>query len=93
MATYDYRCPDCGSFEIRLAMGSATPELPCPVCGEQSVRIYTAPHLRQMDPALARARLAEEKSRDAPDVVTGPLPGRRRPTPRPHPALRHLPKP
>ncbi|MEV8636420.1 hypothetical protein AB0395_32680 [Streptosporangium sp. NPDC051023] len=44
-----------------------------------------------MPPALSGAFAREERSRDAPEVVSG-VPRGRRPSPPPHPALARLPR-
>lgn len=44
MATYDYRCGHDGSvFELTMPLGTAPSSAPCPECGEDSPRIYSAP--------------------------------------------------
>ncbi len=44
MATYDYRCKRDGSvFELTLPLGTAPSDAPCPECGDDSPRIYSAP--------------------------------------------------
>jgi putative FmdB family regulatory protein len=92
MARYDYRCPGCGVFELRFPIGTASGQAACPSCGRAAARLISAPYLRQVHPGVGRALLAEEKSRDQPDVVRT-VPGRPRPAPAPHPALARLPKP
>ncbi|MEJ2860280.1 FmdB family zinc ribbon protein [Actinomycetospora flava] len=70
MATYAYRCPDCGTFDVTRPMGEAPERVECPRCAASSPRQWTAPLLAQMDPALRSALAREEKSRDVPEVVT-----------------------
>lgn len=91
MATYAYRCQDCGEFEVRLPIGTAEAVRDCPVCRGASRRLFSAPHLTRLSPAMSAALTREEKSREAPEVVTSALP-RRRQSP-PHPALSRLPRP
>jgi putative FmdB family regulatory protein len=43
MARYDYRCDSDGVFEVTAPMGSAPSEAPCPECGEDAPRIFSAP--------------------------------------------------
>lgn len=45
MATYQYRCPGCGTFDVTRPMGRALPDEPCETCGELSHRVFTAPLL------------------------------------------------
>ena len=43
MATYDYRCERDGVFELTLPIGTAPTDAPCPECGEDVPRIFSAP--------------------------------------------------
>ncbi|HET6690482.1 MAG TPA: zinc ribbon domain-containing protein [Miltoncostaeaceae bacterium] len=43
MATYDYRCERDGVFELTLPIGTAPTDAPCPECGEEAPRIFSAP--------------------------------------------------
>ncbi|HEX5120564.1 MAG TPA: zinc ribbon domain-containing protein [Pseudonocardiaceae bacterium] len=92
MATYEYLCSSCGSFETHLAMGSAGPLLDCPECGRPARRIFSAPYLARTPQAHRTALATAEQSGDEPQVVTE-VPGSRRPPRRPHPALSRLPRP
>ncbi|GGO77571.1 FmdB family zinc ribbon protein [Nonomuraea cavernae] len=92
MATYEYRCLDCGSFEIRLPIGTATAVCDCPACHLPAPRVFSAPYLNQVPTAVSTALAREEQGREAPEVVTG-LPSRGRRPPPQHPALRRLPRP
>nr|WP_285779598.1 zinc ribbon domain-containing protein [Microtetraspora sp. NBRC 13810] len=87
--TYEYRCPGCGCFEVRLPIGTAPESRDCPACRRPARRVFSAPHLARTSPGTAAAREREERSREAPDVV-GPPPVRKR---RPHPAAARLPRP
>lgn len=78
MASYSYRCASCGEFEVRAAMGRAPGSVACPHCATDARRVYTAPAVSRTPDTLARARTAEERSRDAPKVVTSLPPRRRR---------------
>jgi putative FmdB family regulatory protein len=92
VATYVYRCPDCGPWEVRRAMGSADATAACPTCGTDGPRQYTPPLLTRTAAPVAAARLREEASRDAPAVTTS-LPGAvSRPAPR-DPRWQTLPRP
>ncbi|WP_301310338.1 FmdB family zinc ribbon protein [Nonomuraea roseoviolacea] len=92
MATYEYRCRDCGRFEVRLPIGTAAAACDCPECHGPASRVFSSPYLSQLSPATARARSREEQSREAPEVVTSVPSPRRRQQP-PHPALQRLPRP
>jgi putative FmdB family regulatory protein len=94
VATYEYRCDDCGCFEQRMPMGTATASAACPRCGQDAKRIFSVPMTYRTPRRLATVLAREEASRDYPEVVDR-LPARRRPrrsTP-PNPALARLPKP
>ncbi len=43
MANYDYRCETDGVFEVTLPLGTAPSETPCPECGKDAPRIFSAP--------------------------------------------------
>ena len=94
MAIYDYRCDECGRFEQRMPMGTATATVACPSCGRDAKRIFSAPRTYRTPKPLATMLAREEASRDYPEVVDR-LPPRRRPRPStpPNPALARLPKP
>lgn len=90
MATYAYRCHECGPFEVRLPIGTAEPVTGCPACRSPARRVYTAPGLARLDPALSAGLAREEQSREAPEVITRTTAG---PPAPPHPALSRLPRP
>jgi putative FmdB family regulatory protein len=94
VATYDYRCGDCGCFEQRMPMGTAAASTVCPSCGEDAKRIFAVPMTYRMPKPLAGMLAREEASRDYPRVVDRVPPRRRprRPTP-PNPAHARLPRP
>ncbi|WP_093260549.1 FmdB family zinc ribbon protein [Thermostaphylospora chromogena] len=91
MAIYEYRCPQCGRFEVFLPMGTAPASHRCSACGRPARRVQSAPNLSRTPPALAAALTAEERSREAPEVVTRT--SREERTRPPHPALARLPRP
>ena len=93
MAIYDYRCDDCGSFEQRMPMGTATTTVACPGCGRDAKRIFAVPMTYRTPRPLARMLAREEASRDYPQVV-GRVPSRQqsRSMP-PNPAHARLPRP
>jgi putative FmdB family regulatory protein len=77
---YEYRCPACGPFTVGRAMGSAAPSAPCPACGQDSRRRYSAQPVRRVQGALAGALQRQEASADHPEVTSTipPRPARRR---------------
>ncbi|MFD1929965.1 MULTISPECIES: FmdB family zinc ribbon protein [Nonomuraea] len=91
MATYEYHCPDCGRFDVHLPIGTATPVCDCPACHGPSRRVFSSPYLSRVPAAVAAGLAREERSQEAPEVVTDLPPRRRRR--RPHPALARLPRP
>jgi putative FmdB family regulatory protein len=96
MTVYEYRCGADGPFELRRPLGTQPGSAPCPVCGGDAPRAFSAPMLSRAPRALVAAMDRAEKSRDAPEVVTSlpPAPARRRtPMAPPNPALRRLPRP
>ena len=81
MPTYTHRCPTCGEFEQVRPMADAGTPVSCPACGTAASRVFGAPALRGVDPAMRRALDASAASADAPAVVSS-VPGRsRRATP------------
>ena len=83
MARYDYRCDDCGTFEVSTAMGAAPRSAACPCCARDARRLFTVPLIARTPKALGALRAREERSRDDPEVVTSvPPPNRPQPSPR-----------
>ncbi|MFG2884617.1 FmdB family zinc ribbon protein [Streptomyces sp. NPDC048297] len=94
MATYEYLCSHCGPFDVRLAIGTAPRIYECPVCAGGALRVYSAPALTHTSKEAAALHVREERSREAPAVVSEVPPRTRaRQQPRPHPALSRLPRP
>ncbi|TMR16597.1 zinc ribbon domain-containing protein [Nonomuraea turkmeniaca] len=91
MATYEYRCVDCGRFEVRLPIGTAATASECPVCHGPAPRVFSSPYLNRVPAAVAAARVRAEQSQDLPEVVTSVPPKRGRQSL--HPALSRLPRP
>jgi putative FmdB family regulatory protein len=96
MTLYEYRCDQDGSFDVTLPLGTAPASLACPVCADDSRRVFTSPATKTMNRGLYRALDHEEKTRTDPDVVTS-LPGRPKHRPTPvlplTPTLAKLPRP
>ncbi|HHT9130877.1 MAG TPA: FmdB family zinc ribbon protein [Candidatus Tripitaka californicus] len=38
---YEYKCAQCGLFELRLPIGTAPVDAPCPTCHKPSPRVYS----------------------------------------------------
>ncbi|MEU8787278.1 FmdB family zinc ribbon protein [Streptomyces sp. NPDC048637] len=92
MATYEYLCSRCGSFDVKLAIGTAPKTYGCPDCASAARRVYSSPGLTQTSHTVAALHDQEEQAREAPAVVSEVPP--RRTVPRhPHPALSRLPRP
>lgn len=79
MARYDYRCRDCGVFEVSRSVHDAVPEPSCPRCGRPGRRLFTPPALVAGDSPRSRAVEADRRSAYEPAVVSSPPPR----TPRP----------
>ena len=92
MATYEYQCIRCGTFDVKLPIGTAPNSSGCPVCGGAARRVYSAPGFARTSRAVAALHAGEERSREAPEVVSEVPPGRRV-RKEPHPALSKLPRP
>lgn len=92
MATYEYSCNRCGSFDVKLPIGTAPTEQVCPQCSGKARRVYSSPATAFTSPVVAGLREQEEKSREDPAVVTRVPPRQAEPRPT-HPALARLPRP
>ncbi|MGX4691661.1 FmdB family zinc ribbon protein [Streptomyces sp. JNUCC 63] len=92
MATYEYLCSHCGSFDVKLTIGTAPKTYGCPVCTNPARRLYSAPGLSLTSSVSAALHEREEQAREAPAVVSE-VPPRTRPERLPHPALSRLPRP
>ncbi|MFC7648787.1 FmdB family zinc ribbon protein [Streptosporangium lutulentum] len=75
MAIYEYLCPACGPFDVRLPMGTAPLSRDCSTCERGARRVFSPPGLSRVHPALSAALDRDEQSRDAPAVVSR-TPGR-----------------
>ncbi|WP_443058173.1 FmdB family zinc ribbon protein [Streptomyces sp. NBC_00820] len=98
MATYEYLCSRCGSFDVTLPIGTAPKAYGCPDCAGAGRRVYSAPGLAHTPHAVAALHAREERSREAPAIVSevpprGEAPPRGRARPPAHPALSRLPRP
>ena len=94
MPIYEYRCRECGDFEVLLGMGAATRESDCPGCGSAARRLMSAPGLSRAGTPAARLIERTERTAAEPDVVTAPPPDSRRgPRTTGNPLHRRLPRP
>jgi putative FmdB family regulatory protein len=93
MATYQYRCAECGPFTVKRPIGEAQPEEPCETCGHESRRVFTSPMLTRTPAPLARALRAQEASAYEPRVVSEVSASRRGPAWSRDPRHALLPKP
>lgn len=95
MATYEYRCTDGSVFEASHPIGEAPDILSCPLCGEPSRRVFSAPHLSRTGSAAFRLIDSTRRSAAEPEVVDSRIPGSPRRA-QPHtsnPLHRKLPRP
>jgi putative FmdB family regulatory protein len=93
VATYQYRCAECGPFEVSRPIGTAEAAEPCAACGDRSDRVFTPPLLARTPRPLARALSTSEASAHEPRVV-GRVPEKRRaPSPPADPRHALLPRP
>ncbi|MCD2196207.1 zinc ribbon domain-containing protein [Actinomycetospora endophytica] len=101
MSVYVYRCDEDGPVEIVRPIGTAPAVIPCPTCGVEARRSFTAPMLGRSggDQSGRGERMAAidraEASRTEPTVVSAPPPRNSQPrrTPRLDPRTAALPRP
>jgi putative FmdB family regulatory protein len=93
MPTYGYDCARCGAFDLVRPMADASAAAVCPQCGEPGRRVWGAPALRGLDPALRGALDADARRADSPDVVGSPPPRRGRARQSTDPRHLRLPRP
>jgi putative FmdB family regulatory protein len=79
VVTYLFTCPDHGGFDVRRPMSAANDAQACPSCHAPSRRVFTTPMLPRTHRALAAALERDERSADAPEVVTSLPPRQARP--------------
>lgn len=93
MAVYEYVCAQHGRFDVRLAIGTAPDVQRCPTCDGAARRAFSPPMVGLMGKSATTLLGLDERSSDAPQVVTEVPPKAGRPAPPPHPALARLPRP
>jgi putative FmdB family regulatory protein len=91
--TYGYDCAGCGGFDLVRPMSQASEPAECPGCGESGRRVFGAPSLRSVDPALTRALDASAHTAEAPGVVDRVPSSRRRTRYTSDPRHLRLPRP
>ena len=88
MPLYEFRCPDCGPFDLRSDMADAAATAPCPACSRPAARRYSVGAGRPPAGALRDAGRADraraDRARSGEPIVTGPPSGRRLPRPGGH---------
>lgn len=80
MPIYEFRCTQCGDFEATHPMSTTPKNQPCPVCGGDARKLFSATNLSTLNSSRARAIDRTARTAETPDVVNGPV-GRGRPTP------------
>ena len=85
MPVYAFSCAGCGEFDVTRPMDQAAAPAPCPMCGTEARRRFTAPGLTLLRRPARSALEREEKSAYEPAVVGEkrgrPLGHRHSPTP------------
>ncbi|WP_079166228.1 zinc ribbon domain-containing protein [Streptomyces oceani] len=94
VARYDYRCGNCGVYEVECPVGNAEPERTCPRCLGSARRLFSTGVLISGSGPVAAAMDTDRRSAHEPAVVHAPPPdplrGRSRPA---HPLHAKLPRP
>jgi putative FmdB family regulatory protein len=93
MTVYEYRCTECGPFDVARPIGEARPEEPCRTCGDGARRVFTSPMLPRVAGALSRALGLQEASAHQPRVVREVPAERRSAASAADPRQAFLPKP
>ena len=83
MPLYEFRCPQCGPFDLRRDMRDVADAAVCPSCDQPARRVYTVSAGRPWGGPLRDAGKADrarvERARSGEPVITGPPSGRRFP--------------
>ena len=94
MATFLYRCPVDGTFEMHWPVGTAPGQVTCPECASDARRVYTPPLVSGGSREAMALIDQTERTRYEPEVVTRPArPGRPRRGAALNPAWQGLPRP
>ena len=70
MPVYDYHCATCGPFESSRPMKESSEPAACPQCAALTARVLVAPSLNLMQASTRKAEIRNEKSANAPEVVS-----------------------
>lgn len=70
MPLYDYHCDACGPFSAWTRMARAAEPADCPACATPARRVINAPFLNTMNSYNRTAHQRNEKSADAPMVMS-----------------------
>jgi putative FmdB family regulatory protein len=85
---YEFRCAQCGPFDLRRDMQDAADAAPCPSCAQSAPRVYSVSGGRSSVGPLRGAgkadRARSDRALSGEPVVTGPPSGRRFPRPTGH---------
>ncbi|ESA38426.1 regulatory family [Leptolyngbya sp. Heron Island J] len=82
MPLYDYKCADCGPFDVWRKMAEVTTPLSCPSCGVIATRVFTAPNISLSTGSLSRMssslepRLVKRQGEPATPIAQSPTGGR-----------------
>ena len=86
MPLYEFRCPQCGPFDVRRDMQDAADAALCPICDQPARRVYSVSGFRSWNGPLRDAtkvdRARVDRARSGEPVITGPPSGRRLSRPR-----------
>ncbi|WP_308196980.1 FmdB family zinc ribbon protein [Rhodococcus sp. CH91] len=96
MPLYEFRCDECGPFDVSLPMSEVSAAAPCPSCAQPARRALTPPRLGRGGSTAARLHDATARTASEPGLVSGALPGAPRRPSRPvttDPRHRSLPRP
>ncbi|MEU5841956.1 zinc ribbon domain-containing protein [Rhodococcus sp. NPDC047139] len=75
MPLYEFRCAECGPFDLSVPMSEVSASTRCPQCGGHARRLLTPPRLGRGGSTAMRLHDATARTASEPDVVSGALPG------------------
>ena len=81
MPLYDYKCANCGPFDVWRKMAEVRTPLACPECGVIATRVFTAPNI-SLNTSISRVsnsvepRLVQRQEAPATPVPQSPKGGR-----------------
>lgn len=71
MPAYEFRCGECGPFELLGSFSQAREGAYCPECGEPARRVYSMPGVVSISGVQKKARLLNERGAE-PKVLKNP---------------------